>query len=427
MVRRGAPADEESSAQKTVEGREPAADRRDACRRGRGRHAEGLERDAAPRGDLGRPSAFRASGARTSPWATSSGSAARRSSPRPRGSRAISLRIFRLEKDDAGKFRWREVPRARQPGEPRRGLRRDDRRATSTATENSTSSSAATAPARPSPTTAATGRFRIETRGLPRELSTRAIAIGDLNGDGRNDLLVISDDAGGSGHGRLPDARSDGYLKGFDVRACPERRAAFREVHDGPGQAPASATRSPLVVPKDAEAGLPFYIVGLPLLRAPRPTSTNSTRQRRRSRTRESRSSKASAPGAAGGRHVPRAAPRRSPRTSSARPRAARRKSTARESRLLPRRQRRDAGEAHREDAPVDAPRRRSPSATSTATASTTSSGPTSARTRCGSSSRRPAGEFEELRPSPRAVLREPPDGRSGSPTWTATAGRTSS
>ncbi len=34
------------------------------------------------------------------------------------------------------------------------------------------------------------GKFTIESRGLPRELSTRAIAIGDLDGDGRKDLLV---------------------------------------------------------------------------------------------------------------------------------------------------------------------------------------------------------------------------------------------
>ncbi len=106
------------------------------------------------------------------------------------------------------------------------------------------------------------GAFKVETLGLPRQMSTRAIAVGDLNGDGRQDLLAISDDpewllAAGKPHAD----KGSSYVRGYDVRAFLNEGTRFREIHKGLEGACFGYSIA-LVVPKDAKDGLPFYSSG---------------------------------------------------------------------------------------------------------------------------------------------------------------------
>jgi FG-GAP-like repeat len=103
------------------------------------------------------------------------------------------------------------------------------------------------------------GRFKVETRGLPRQMSTRAIAAGDLNGDGRQDLLIISDNPEWLTTGGKPEAeKGSDYVRGYDVRAFLNEGTYFREVHKGLEGA-CFGYAIALVVPKDTRDGLPFY------------------------------------------------------------------------------------------------------------------------------------------------------------------------
>ncbi len=98
------------------------------------------------------------------------------------------------------------------------------------------------------------GKFLVEARALPRAMSTRAIEAVDLNADGRVDLLAISDTGEWSDSGGQPKQEGD-YLRGYDVRAFLNEGDRFREVHKGlEGACFGYAIAA--VVPKD---GLPFY------------------------------------------------------------------------------------------------------------------------------------------------------------------------
>jgi hypothetical protein len=91
-------------------------------------------------------------------------------------------------------------------------------------------------------------------------MSTRAIAVGDLNRDGRNDLLAISDDLEWLNTRGTPTLDKDStYLRGYDVRAFLNEGAFFREVHGGLEGACFGYALA-LVEPNGrSEAGLPFY------------------------------------------------------------------------------------------------------------------------------------------------------------------------
>lgn len=103
------------------------------------------------------------------------------------------------------------------------------------------------------------GKFRVEARGLPRQMSTRAIAVGDLNGDGRMDLLAISDDLEWANVGGKPTLDKDStYLRGYDVRAFLNEGSTFREVHAGLEGACFGYSIA-LAIPRGKDGGLPFY------------------------------------------------------------------------------------------------------------------------------------------------------------------------
>jgi hypothetical protein len=171
-----------------------------------------------------------------------------------------TLRVFRLDTDDAGKWIWRDVrlevenPEKIEAAYGAAAVADMDGDGRLDIVFGGHGSGPAIA------FNKGGGRFSVESRGLPRQLSTRAIAIGDLNGDGRKDLLVVSDDPEWMRTGGKP-TEVDGYLRGFDVRAYLNEGGTFRDVHNGLFGA-CFGYAVALVVPKDASAGLPFYTSG---------------------------------------------------------------------------------------------------------------------------------------------------------------------
>lgn len=173
--------------------------------------------------------------------------------PPPRLS-GFFLRIFRLDKDDAGAWRWREArPEWDNPdkleaayGATNVGDFDGDGKLDIVYGGHGAGPAIAF--------NKGGGKFRADAAGLPRELSNRVVEVGDVNRDGRPDLLVISDDAEDSATGGRPTRVGD-YLKGFDARLFLNEGGKFREVHEGLAGACFGYTAT-LLVPKE---GRPIY------------------------------------------------------------------------------------------------------------------------------------------------------------------------
>lgn len=120
-------------------------------------------------------------------------------------------------------------------------------------------------------------RFRLESRGLPREMSGRAIAAGDVDGDGRMDVVAISDEPESArvrarqeraeGIAQLtgqvlPDQpEQEGYREGFDTRAFfGQKDGRFVERSAGLEQACFGYSLELDVRP--AGGGAPFFVSG---------------------------------------------------------------------------------------------------------------------------------------------------------------------
>ncbi len=119
-------------------------------------------------------------------------------------------------------------------------------------------------------------RFRLEARALPREMSGRSLGAGDIDGDGRLDIVAVSDEPeanrtaeytdkstmyGTPGAPATADAGA-GYRAGFDMRAFfgqPDGR--YRESTAGLETACFGYSMS-LAAPAPAGGGAPYFVSG---------------------------------------------------------------------------------------------------------------------------------------------------------------------
>jgi hypothetical protein len=83
-------------------------------------------------------------------------------------------------------------------------------------------------------------RFRVEGKGLPRSISSRSVAVGDLDEDGRLDIVTLSDTPQGTlknSLGANPNAMNvveEGLVPGYDLRAFLQAAdGSFSEYHVG--------------------------------------------------------------------------------------------------------------------------------------------------------------------------------------------------
>ncbi|MGE5344656.1 MAG: FG-GAP repeat domain-containing protein [Acidithiobacillales bacterium] len=104
-------------------------------------------------------------------------------------------------------------------------------------------------------------RFRIESHGLPRTISTRAVAVGDIDGDGKNDILAVSDMPEILQAGGKPHATPSGYIEGYDVRAFINQGSRFAELVSGLDDRPCFAYSLALSA-SPADGGAPFFVSG---------------------------------------------------------------------------------------------------------------------------------------------------------------------
>jgi FG-GAP-like repeat len=75
-------------------------------------------------------------------------------------------------------------------------------------------------------------KFRMETRGLPRLMSTQALGVGDLDGDGKLDIFALSDMPEKLQMG-TPQVQPGGYVAGYDARAFINDGTRFKELVTG--------------------------------------------------------------------------------------------------------------------------------------------------------------------------------------------------
>lgn len=116
-------------------------------------------------------------------------------------------------------------------------------------------------------------RFRLEARGLPREMSGRAIEAGDIDGDGLVDLVAASDAPESArladkrikdealGKAAAPAVDADGYREGLDMRIfLGQKGGGFAESSTGLENACFGYSLALSVHP--AGGGAPFFVSG---------------------------------------------------------------------------------------------------------------------------------------------------------------------